>query len=129
MATLTPVLPPERIAGPGVGLWWAAVRADVGLRLRLDQLLTAKALTELADENGYVLVSMRDLAEAVSRKDTVNRTRATVERGLKGLVERGYVTRLNPGAPRSAKGHYRLVVPAEALEALVASLVAAENTG
>ena len=127
MASLTPVLPPQRIAGRAVELWWLAVCEDTRLRLRLDQLLTAKALAELADENGHVRVSMRDLAEAVSRKDAVNRTRATVERGLRGLTQHGYVVRLNPGAPRAEKGHYRLAVPAESLEGLVAGLVAAKN--
>jgi hypothetical protein len=127
MSHLTPVLPPQRMAGRSVELWWAAVCADRRLGLRLDQLLTAKALAELADKDGCLKVSMRDLAEAVSRKDAVNRTRATVERGLRGLTRRGYVVRLNPGAPRAERGHYRLAVPADALEGLVAGLVAAEN--
>lgn len=86
-------------------------------QLKLDSLMTAKALARLSDDRGECRISMRSLADAVGYRDCAGRTVATAQRGLTGLTDNGYVMRLNPDAPRRDRGHYRLLVPAHRLAA------------
>ena len=97
------------------GTWESLVYGD--LTIRLDALMTAKALAHLSNEQGECRISIRSLADAVAYRDKGGKTIATVQRGLKGLSSHGYVMRLNPDAPRAERGHYRLTVPAVRLAA------------
>src|SRR5690554_1281470 len=94
--------------------WWSLVREDWDVRY--EGLLVARELAKLAEEfTGEVRISQRSLADAVSVADGEGRTRATVERGLENLRRRGWVVRLNPGAPRTEKTHLMLIIPARVL--------------
>src|SRR5690606_31979625 len=57
------------------------------------------------------------LADAVAAPDGAGHTRAAVERGMANLIERGWIVRLNPDAPRRERGRYRLGMPATVLMA------------
>ena len=95
--------------------WWTLVRQD--WQVRLEGLQLARELARLADESAEFSISMRSLADAVAAPDGAGHTRAAVERGMANLIERGWIVRLNPDAPRRERGRYRLGMPATVLMA------------
>lgn len=100
-------------------------------RFRRDALLTIKALARLASEDGYVRTTKRSMADALlgtepnpgmSAHDPATDQRRTQKgwemaagRAIKSLSEKGYLSRLNPDAPRREAALYMLTIPAPML--------------
>src|SRR5690606_39938902 len=96
--------------------WWALVRQD--WKVHLGGLLLARELARLADaESAEISISRRSLSDTVGAPDGAGHTRAAVDRGMANLIERGWIVRLNPDAPRRERGRYRLGMPATVLMA------------
>lgn len=79
--------------------------------LKLEALVTAKALARLVDANQEIRISQRSLTDAVDRPDLDGMRSKFVRIGLKYLIDRGWVQHLNPGAARQERRHLRLAIP------------------
>lgn len=58
----------------------------------LSGMLVAKQIARLCGDDSQVTIPQRSLAEAVGRKDRLNRERAYMERGVQSLVDAGWLT-------------------------------------
>ncbi|MBM9621528.1 hypothetical protein [Streptomyces zhihengii] len=85
-------------------LWYQ----DVIQCVPLSGMLVAKQLARLAGEDSLVTIPWRSLADAVGRKNRVGNLRSYTERGVKTLVDSGWLTVTTVGSKRGARTTFYL---------------------
>lgn len=76
----------------------------------LSGMLVAKQVARLCGDDSQVTIPWRSLADAVGRKDRLNRERAYTERGVQALVDAGWLTVETIGSKRGARTTFYLQV-------------------
>lgn len=83
--------------------------ADVALCVPRTGQLVARQLARLCGDDSQVTISSRSLADAVGHRDRAGRQRAFTERGLRCLVDAGWITAETSGRGPESLSTYRLL--------------------
>lgn len=79
----------------------------------------ARQIARLCGDDSEVTLPYRSLADAVGVRDRAGNLRRYTERGIKALVDAGWLEVETTGAKRGAKTTFRLKVGEESTEAMV----------